>query len=911
MFKRFLKIATAHSGRHVQAERLIAILLSVSMVALTACGGGGSSSSSGGSTGTVPSALSSYVMPDEISAVPTAGTTDVSRAYYPTLFRALGRSAASDLPADSDYHTADTRKYVEEHTLEQFDILEQVLTALNQTHYYDQIGEPAYRAMVIQPGEGGTQASKSLTPWVVESDIIDQNGNVVEPSAAVEGGDYDLRVRCWIEEVEDGEMELIRAEFVITDPPTENADGSFADYGEWQLNVKFGDGDDDFFAATCAVDDDGANVITLHEEFAEDGPAGDFPMEVVAVMYRDEDNGYGKVMYPDWEALHGPEAEENITEMPYTQAVYAYNDALLAVQEQDADEPTYKSRTGEPVEMTHRYGVYDGTTGQDVLKTKSFGFPFYYTADGVTQRGYYGAWQGRHQIWSDGNTPPSEGTVLTREDWGDPSSDPETYKMGPTFDGTFVKRTYADAQLADIQNIPVEIWVNQDYQLTYDSGTWYHCTEMDWSANPPTCQNQIDFEDEYGWEILTKNEDDTRKHININGWDQTNNTNRQYVYLAANTIESNTAGFYLAEQDQSTYETSVVEPLVELDTNDVTQLWAWVGGSLYVEWNGTSWVEKELVFFNEQNWTPEFGPNDKAYKLPEGRELYINLQGANYVVRKESGTTTIKVELQTAANPSNVATGGDLAALSGYTFREPWADNNSTYAFDTDSASDNFLMLVYETIGDNDKDQDGIANEGVEVGAVVEKDIWGIVAYDGSDNQVLGTDSEPLAFNWEHDSDGAEMSDWGSVTYLLNDDDTYALLDDPIRFVSITAENNAGDTKTLALQFDGWMMGLPDMYQELQKNDWNMDEKVADKIVNLAAGTQLTDASDETQTYYLKPLEISQFLTIVTDTTGLTLPDVSQADSVDLDAIDIYTAPDMGAMPSGTTLLYSEGNLLE
>jgi hypothetical protein len=155
------------------------------------------------------------------------------------------------------------------------------------------------------------------------------------------------------------------------------------------------------------------------------------------------------------------------------------------------------------------------------------------------------------------------------------------------------------------------------------------------------------------------------------------------------------------------------------------------------------------------------------------------------------------------------------------------------------------------------------------------------------------------------------MSDWGSVTYLLNDDDTYALLDDPIRFVSITAENNAGDTKTLALQFDGWMMGLPDMYQELQKNDWNMDEKVADKIVNLAAGTQLTDASDETQTYYLKPLEISQFLTIVTDTTGLTLPDVSQADSVDLDAIDIYTAPDMGAMPSGTTLLYSEGNLLE
>ena len=86
-------------------------------------------------------------MPDEISAVPTAGTQDVTRAYHQSVFRALARYAAADLAADSDYHTAGTRKYVEEHTLEQFDILEAVLTALNQTHYYDQIGQPAYRAM--------------------------------------------------------------------------------------------------------------------------------------------------------------------------------------------------------------------------------------------------------------------------------------------------------------------------------------------------------------------------------------------------------------------------------------------------------------------------------------------------------------------------------------------------------------------------------------------------------------------------------------------------------------------------------------------------------------------------------------------------------------------------------------------
>ena len=896
-----------HKDKQRRGSRWIAILLSVSLVALTACGGG---SSSGGGTGTVPAALSDFVMPDEISAVPTAGTQDVSRAYYPSLFRALARSAAGDLPADSDYHTANTRKYVEEHSLEQFDILEQVLTALNQTHYYDQIGQPAYRAMVVQPGDGGAQASKSLAPWVVEADIIDQNGNVVEPSNAVDSGDYDIRVRCWIEEMDEGEVELIRAEFMITEPPTKNADGSFADYGAWHLNVRFGEGNDDFFAASCATGNDGENVITLHENFSEEGPGGQFPMEVAAIMHRNDDYGYGKVKYPDWEAVFGPGADENITSIPQTEAVYAYNDELLAVQNEGDIDPTYKSRTLEPVEMVRQYGVFDGVTGEDVLKTKSFGFPFYYTDGNATKRGYYGAWQGRHQIWADGDSLPAEGTVLTREDHGDPNSAPETYKMGPTFDGTFVKRTYANAQLADIQNIPVEIWVNQDFQLIYDSGTWYHCTEMNWSPTP-VCQTQVDFGDVYGWETLTKNENDTRKHIHINGWDDTNQVDKQFVYLAADTIGNNTAGFYLASQDPQTYETVVVEPLVALNTGDVTQLWAWVSGSVYVEWTGSAWVEKEVVFWNEQHWMPEFGPNDKPYKLPEGRELYINLHGTNYVVRKESGITSVKVELQTAANPANVVVNGSLSALNTYSFREPWAGNNSTYAFDTDPASDTFLMLVYETIGDNDKDQDGNANTGVAVGAVVNKDIWGIVAYDGSDNEVLGADSEPLAFNWEYDSDGADMQDWGSVTYLLNNDDSFKLLGDPIRFVSITAQNNGGDTKNLALQFDGWMMGLPDMYHELEKNDWTMTADVADKIVNLAAGTELTDAADSTQTYLLKPLEISQFLTVVTDTTGMDLPDVTLADDVDVDAIDIYTAPNMGTMPTGTPLLYSEGKLLE
>jgi hypothetical protein len=265
--------------------------------------------------------------------------------------------------------------------------------------------------------------------------------------------------------------------------------------------------------------------------------------------------------------------------------------------------------------------------------------------------------------------------------------------------------------------------------------------------------------------------------------------------------------------------------------------------------------------------------------------------GTNYVVRKESGqSATCKLELQTAVNPGNAT---DIVP-DGTVFSDPWNDANSTYELITDAADDDYLMLVYKTIGDNDRDQNGDPKDGLVVGDVV-SNIWGIEAT---------INSETVAFNWEYNAEGG----WGSVSYLKNADESYKLLDDPIRFDSITAQNGAGDTKTIALQYDGWMMGLPEMYQELEKNDWTMNDEIADKILNLPAGTQLTDAATGTD-YLLKPLEISQFLSVTADTTGL--PDVSAGQDVDLSTVPDFVEHGMGDMPTDVDLLYSEGNPVE
>ena len=339
----------------------------------------------------------------------------------------------------------------------------------------------------------------------------------------------------------------------------------------------------------------------------------------------------------------------------------------------------------------------------------------------------------------------------------------------------------------------------------------------------------------------------------------------------------------------------VGETPTAIDTNKVNQLWVWVSGNLYVEYTGvtettsTGWVAKELVSFDEESWQPTFGDNDVEYKLPEGREIYINMNGASYVARKEGGELSVQLELQTAANPENATT----VVPDGTVLSEPWDENGATYEFVTDPASDDYLMLVYASVPDNAQDMDG--NE-VQVGDVVTTGKWGLRA------SIAG---EEVDFNWEYNEWG-----WGSVTYLMDGSD-YLILDDPVRFEPFEVELADSTVKTLALQFDGWMCGLPDLYRDLERNDWVMTTDISEKIINLPAGTALTDVATGIE-YVLKPLEVSQFLLPAEAGTDTGLDDLlGDAEDVDISDVPDFTDNNMGDTPTGTELLYSEGKPVE
>ena len=66
--------------------------------------------------------------------------------------------------------------YIEERALEQFDIIEQVFSALAQTNYAKQenINKGPYKAMIAWTDEQDGKDVKTLQTWTIESQMIVQ-----------------------------------------------------------------------------------------------------------------------------------------------------------------------------------------------------------------------------------------------------------------------------------------------------------------------------------------------------------------------------------------------------------------------------------------------------------------------------------------------------------------------------------------------------------------------------------------------------------------------------------------------------------------------------------------------------------------------------------------------------------------
>ncbi|MBU0729226.1 MAG: hypothetical protein KKE17_04510 [Proteobacteria bacterium] len=919
---------------------LSSVFVLAGSLALYGCGGGGDTPPTAGATNTDGETLSSQTsgltLPSEVSAVPASSTP--SSSLY-TALRNLS-SAVAALPATSDYANAKGAKYIKEPTIDQFEIIEEVLNAVAQTNYSDptNINNGPYKAMVAMTDENQGIEIKKLEPWVVDSRMI-----------VVDGQDVN-RVLCWIEEVDRMNptvSKTIKAEMKIYAAATLSADGEILDLGTWELNVSFSDDASNFFVASAEPNPNGGSILRVNE-YENFGPGDEHTMK--GVLYRAGTVGYGKVLYTDYDSC---------TEWPCTPtnatAKYAYNTDYLGVQKESAA-IIYKDRSL-TYDMTHRYGLfYDenatGTgptgkaivSGDNVMKHYNFGFPVVYTSDndGGRYYAYYGAWQGRHQLWGSEDGGFAADQQVTKESWG--SGAAETYTIADPLLGSFTKRTYVDATLDDIKNVPVETWIDKRFDLFFDGANWQKCADGWIDFSGPTCMgfdNNPKSMTTYtpNGELIVGPED--RKWVGIGRWDNINSLQKDYVYIDSTVVNPpsgySSPGFFEAQQGQNGLQAK--DPAVPYTPSTNDQLWVSIGGSIYIAYVGfphadttTGWVQKELQEFDTRNWKPVFTGTNSPFTPDMGREYYMNSNGVNYVIKRKAnvGSTADDyeafLEVQTTANPANCTATDctDIIPDAVDYLRTPW-DPNMRYALVTAAADPNYLLVKFLTDDINTTSVDESA-----VTTVYSQGAWGLQGWNNGTDTVAGTTDDfpvdalgaavtvdewgfptggetdrPVEFNWEYAANGG----WGQQQYLKDISGNYVILSDPIMLNAFDATNGASVTKTLMLQYDGWLHGLPDMHQALQQNDWEMTTDLADKIINIPAGQEVTDG---TNGFYLKPLDTSVFLAVVGDTTGLTLPDVTQADAINLTTdVPDYTAHGMGTMPVVTTVKYSEGVLVE
>jgi hypothetical protein len=993
-------------------------------VGLSACGGSSSSGTTAASGTTSPDgetlssgSSESFDVPSEISAVPTSdsgsGSSAAPRSFGGAI-RSLASSAralaAADLPADSDYKKTKASTFVEERTLEVFDIIEQVLNAASQTNYKDEVNNGPYKALIAWEEEQNGRDIKQLQEWTVESRLI-----VAEHPDGT--SDDTLRMLAWIPETTpSGDEVLIKAEIKIYTAPTEdpNNEGAYTDFGEWDMNVAF-DADATgvdanpagFFAAQARINSDGTSTLALQDR----GERNEFGLVEVmkGVLVRSDTSGYGKIQHPDWETCYDPNSGTDcnaLNEFPSKRAQYAYNADYLAVGNDtnddgtvDSSEATFKDRDlANATAMTHRYGLFykeAGTVnnvavaeGENVLKNKSFGFPLTYLAhplDGngdplldnngdpveFIGHGYYGAWQGRHEIWGSGENDftafdgSNTGTasVFTKQDVAPGEVAPQYYLA--EFGGTLSKRSLVDANVADIKGVAVETWLNKNYNLTYldaanapgNNAGWYACEgDIKWSDMSCWEKGQIDTttkaltlfgESALAQFIVGQND---RRFVDIGGDDGQNWV--MYVYEDSNTSDGNVGAFYPADWGNDGL-AKTGDPALTPSNGD--NLNVNLGGSVYIQYTGTfdnsdntttGWVQKTMTGFDEDTWTPTFDANgDSQFTPSRDAEYYMNANGVNYVVKVNGNGQTdsaddydAKIELQTAANPRNTNASATILPANTSYLAEPWnQDVKYELVEDANDQNGQYLLLKVQSIATG-------AQSELSVGATLTDDKWGLVAYNSS-NQPLDVNGDPVTvddwgfptgqtrpveFNWEY-KDSTAGDFWGSQQFLVNKadadssaitSDSYAILDDPISLDPIQLTNAASEQKTFQLQYDGWMHGLPDLYFELQKSDWVMTADIADKVVQIPAGTVVTDSATTDSNgdpveYFVKPLETSIFLDVL-DSEPAGAPDVSQADSVDLDAdVPSFTAHNMGAVPTedwdgnDVVIKYTEGKPVE
>jgi hypothetical protein len=384
------------------------------------------------------------------------------------LIQPLRFGVPADVPADSDYETDETFTFVEEHSVEAFKTINEILCMAAQTKYESFLNVGPYKALVdsaqcesdkddASSADGeGSQSSGASQPDYMEWTVVSRRKDNASPHI----------VEVWVHEEEEGEYEppmLIFAKMTITESasaanpygifvmnfeahPLGAATGDFARVGTEQF-----DGEP-MFKGYMKTERDASGDVLL-KFISKDGGESDEQFQERATLNRHATGGRGTTSVHFEFDGHVEDATFNIA---FTDDYFLRDEGgtQTCLDRNDFDETAW------------RYGLYDATTGERVSPRS--GFPVKVIQDGKTYYGWIGYWG----MWFPEEVTLGNGDTVYRTEFGGGEENATPLQVFVA-QGKLRKHTRRLLTLADVKNVPMDWWnEDQNYRLSWDGASF-------------------------------------------------------------------------------------------------------------------------------------------------------------------------------------------------------------------------------------------------------------------------------------------------------------------------------------------------------------------------------------------------------------------------------------------------------
>ncbi|MBL9079950.1 MAG: hypothetical protein JNL08_20820 [Planctomycetes bacterium] len=352
-----------------------------------------------------------------------------------TIIDSNGGAAVQLLPAGlhavagSDYQTDPTRFWVRDDSMQALDTVNMILSSLDQTRYWLETNQGAYRCLVEMDdrsgGERGNQGP-AYEEWIVDSTRADRSAPQI--------------VRFWVLNEENGEAAVIHGRLTVTASPTDAQPlGQFTLYFKCLPTGVPSTSTASLFQGylrTVARTDGRSEVeFFMHHGDPDQAVAqDDYAMRERVHVIADKAAGTGRA-YAERRRV------EDHGGTPYTEAgeyQLQYDASYVARREVSNGNALEVLDRNDFTACVFRYGIYDATTEARVEQLS--GFPI------ETENGANG-WAGFHGIWFPDSVTPTDGQTVYRRSFADNSRTPYTLVVAP---GKLVRRERAAVTLGDL-----------------------------------------------------------------------------------------------------------------------------------------------------------------------------------------------------------------------------------------------------------------------------------------------------------------------------------------------------------------------------------------------------------------------------------------------------------------------------